>query len=532
MKIIGICLMAVILIPSPVLGWQAAKKKLVNWFNLDKEEDGVFGMSTEKAYRELLKNKKNTEVIVAIIDSGVDIEHEDLKNKIWTNDDEIPDNGIDDDRNGYIDDIHGWNFNGGKDGTNVLYDNWEITRLYVKYRKTYNNRGLKNKLPEEKESYEKYIAIKEEFEKKLKKAQTNYITLKKTYKKYMDSRKRVSAYLKSPYFSDQRVEAIDTNDKAVMEAKKILLHYHKHNWGKSTFENAIRFSERLVKYKLNPDYDPRHIVGDNYTDKTEKYYGNNNVVGPDPWHGTVNAGIIGADRNNKIGIKGIADNVKLMILRIAPASGDERDKDVANAIYYAVDNGAQIINMSIAKTHSPDKKYVDRAVKYAEKSGILLVTGSGNGARNIDKKPLYPNPRYLDTKLECNTWIVASASSWKGSDNLPAPFTNYSKRNVDLFAPGVDILTTSPGNKYDNVEGTSQACPMVSGAAALIWSYYPDLTVHQLKEILLKSVVKYEKKMVKCPGNPSKTIEFGELSRTGGIINVYRAILMAQDLFN
>lgn len=531
MKNICILLLAALLAFLPVTARGTGETNgPQNGFNLDPKEDGIYGLSTEKAYRELLKNKTSVEVVVAVIDSGVDIRHEDLESRIWTNTGEIPANHVDDDGNGYIDDVHGWNFNGGRNGANVFYDNWEITRLYVKSRNKFKNADLTNLNPEEKRSYKRYIALKEEFEKLQKKAQSNYDQIKKTLGKYIDAEKKVSEYLKTAAFTLQQLESINSQDKDIMEAKKFLHYYNKHNWGKERFKASLRFSEREVKYKLNTEFDPRHIVGDNYNDKTERFYGNNDVKGPDPWHGTINAGIIGADRSNGIGIKGIADNVRLMVLRVAPVSGDERDKDVANAIRYAIENGARIINLSIAKTYSPDKDIVDEAVKLAEKAGVLLVTGSGNDGRNIDKKPLYPNRKYLDTPGECKTWIVAGASTLKGGDNLAAPFSNYSRIDVDVFAPGVDIHSTSPGNKYQTVEGTSQAGPMVSGAAALIWSYYPGLTAVQLKDVLLSSVTTYDKTLVRTPGNSGKPVKFSELCQTGGIINVYRALLKARDL--
>lgn len=499
-----------------------------NWFNLDKKEDGVFGLSTEKAYRELLKDKKSFTMIVAVIDSGVDINHEDLKGKIWINENEIPANGIDDDRNGYIDDIHGWNFNGGKDGSSVRVDNWELTRMVVRYKEKFKNVNIQKLNREEKKLYKKYLIIKKEYEELLKKSKTNLKTLEETYKKYVDAETKITAYLKTEKYSDQQVEAINSENAEIKAAKKILLFYNKHNWKHKKFQDSIQFSKRMIDLKLNPHADHRYIVNDNYEDKSERYYGNNNVKGSEAWHGTVNAGIIAANRNNKIGIKGIVENVKLMVLRVAPDYGDERDKDIANAIYYAVDNGARILNISLSKTHSPDKKWVDKAVRYAEKHNVLLVTGSGNDGKNIDQKPLFPNPIYHNSGRKCRSWIVSGASSWSNMQNLVAPFSNYGRNMVDLFAPGIDIFTTFPGNKYGKVEGTSQSAPMVSGVAALVWSYFPDLTAVQLKEVLLQSIAKYKKIMVRCPGDQNKTIDFGALCGTGGIINAYQAILEAK----
>ena len=150
-------------------------------------------------------------------------------------------------------------------------------------------------------------------------------------------------------------------------------------------------SQNKLDYAYNPDYDSRKlIVKDNYADSNERFYGNNDVEGPDALHGTHVAGIVGAVVGNEIGSDGIARNVKLMSVRAVP-DGDERDKDVANAIRYAVDNGATIINMSFGKGYSWDKKAVDEAVKYAAKHDVLLVHAAGNSGQNNDKTDNFPN---------------------------------------------------------------------------------------------------------------------------------------------
>ena len=128
------------------------------------------------------------------------------------------------------------------------------------------------------------------------------------------------------------------------------------------YKGAYEYYGNQLEYGYNPDFDSRVVIGDNYEDQTEKYYGNNDVEGPDAFHGTHVAGIIGAERDNGLGMNGVADNVKIMSVRTVP-NGDERDKDVANAIRYAVDNGASVVNMSFGKGYSWNEEVVEKAIK-------------------------------------------------------------------------------------------------------------------------------------------------------------------------
>ncbi|NIP78067.1 MAG: S8 family serine peptidase, partial [Gemmatimonadetes bacterium] len=206
-----------------------------------------------------------------------------------------------------------------------------------------------------------------------------------------------------------------------------------------------RLEDRL-EYGLNPEFDPRDIVGDDYEDAGERVYGNAEVTGPRAGHGTGVAGIIAAERGNGIGEDGIASSVRIMVLRTVP-DGDERDKDVANAIRYAVDNGADIINMSFGKAHSPRKDVVDAAVRYAGERGVLLVHAAGNGGADLAEEPSFPTRVYADGG-EAQNWIEVGATDWRGGERLVAPFTNYGDEEVDVFAPGVDIRTTDIGNDF------------------------------------------------------------------------------------
>ena len=506
-----------------------------NWFNLDYETDGVHGVSTEKAYNELLKGKKSTTIIVSIIDSGMDEEHEDLKEVMWVNADEIPGNGIDDDNNGYIDDINGWNFIGGAGGKNIHHDALEATRLYAM---------LKDKKRNKKEE-KLFKKVEKEIEDNSSSAKQNMTT----YDMLKNSFLLLEEALDGKPLTMINLEAIDVSEdnkelqNAVRIYKNMLFPQMSANGMTEEdtvdiasyvkrFDRALNYFKTQADYYYNADFDPRaEIVGDDYKNSYEKGYGNNDVEGPDAQHGTHVGGIVGAKRNNDIGMDGVADNVQLMSVRAVP-DGDERDKDVANAIIYSVDNGAKVINMSFGKGFVYDKKAVDKAVKYAEKKGVLLVHAAGNSSLDTDVEDNYPN-KYCNDKRKrkpYSNWIEVGALSWKGAEDMPATFTNYGAKNVDVFAPGVDIYSTIPGSEYEPLSGTSMASPVTAGVAALVWSYYPELTVQELRKILVETSVKVDQE-VNVPGSRgAKKMAFSEMSNTGGIVNAYNALKAAEAL--
>ncbi len=497
-----------------------------NWFNLDPQTDMVRGVSTEKAYSELLPNKKSKTVIVAIIDSGIDIEHEDLKDKIWVNKGEIAGNGIDDDKNGYIDDVHGWDFIGNANGECVSHDNLELTRLYVKYKKVYDGKTAADFKGKQLDEFKFYEELKADFEKESQQAEQMVGMLNNFMTAYTNADIAVKKFLNKDVYTNDEVQSIQSDDAEIAKAKQVLGTIASMNIGIDDIKEGLDHYDNQLKYNLNVDFDPRGIVGDDYSNTKEKFYGNANVKGSDAMHGTHVAGIIGANRNNKIGIQGIANDIQIMVIRTVP-DGDERDKDVANSVYYAVDNGAKIINMSFGKAYSPNKDVVDAAFKYAEKKGVLIVHAAGNDGQNNDVTKNYPNAYYLKSKKVCKTWIEVGASSWE-SKNFAAGFSNYGQKSVDVFAPGVEIYSTTPENTYKNLQGTSMACPVVTGVAALVLSYYPNLTALQLKDIILKSVVNDGSSMVTVPGTQSDTMEFSKLCNSGGIVNAYNALKLAE----
>jgi len=502
-----------------------------DWHLLDPETDRVQGASVEKAYAELLRDRPARTITVAIIDSGIDIEHEDLKQVLWTNPGEVPGNGIDDDKNGYTDDIHGWNFIGSRDGLGeVNEDTYELTREYLRLEKKFGSTPENQITGKQKKEYESYKKIKDKYTRLRDSNKSEYEYYLRMNRNLAMSMDTLKAALRTDTLVRAAIDTFRSTNPTLSFAKGFTLLLLKNGDQdedlesiKAGLQEAVDYYKVIVEYGYNADFDSRILVGDNPTDPRERYYGNNNVKGPDPTHGTHVAGIVGADRNNGIGIKGIADHVRIMSLRAVP-NGDERDKDIANAIRYAVDNGAHIINMSFGKSISPEKYLVDEAVAYAEKKGVLIVHGSGNEKHDNDEVGNFPSRRYLSGK-EARNWLEVGASSSNGNETLVADFSNYGKKTVDLFAPGVDIYSTIPKNNYKDQSGTSMAAPVVTGVAALLWAYFPDLTAHQVVDILKSSTRKFDGLRVEKPDGGMAA--FSDLSNTGGLINAYSAIAMA-----
>ncbi|HYI77602.1 MAG TPA: S8 family peptidase [Chryseolinea sp.] len=544
--------MSVCLVHTTVVGIELQEQDTTpvasDWFLRDPETDKLQGTSTEKTYATLLQGKPSKTVRVAVIDSGIDVEHEDLKGIIWTNDDEIADNGIDDDKNGYVDDIHGWNFLGGKNGS-VNQETYELTREYIRLKPLYDSIDEKKIKKKNKAEYELWKKVKAEFEKELSSNKEQYELFSQQYNMYVNALGTlnycdsiVSKNLGVSSVSKSSLASVNSTNDTIRFAKETLLKVLENVDGDilvdefleeltlylGELKEGVEHFKSAVDYGYNPSFNPRTIVGDNPNDPYEKNYGNNDLKGGDPKHGTHVAGVIGANRKNDIGIKGIADNVEIIAIRVVPPSGDERDKDIANGIIYAVDNGAQIINMSFGKDYSPHKEAIDKAVKYAEQKGVLLMHSAGNESENLDNTTVFPN-RYYQNKKAAPNWMEIGASSWGRDSTLVASFSNYGKKSVDLFAPGVEIYSTTPNNEYEYLQGTSFSCPVASGVAALVWSYFPDLSSEQVKSILTQSSRKFDGLKVTEPGSGDE-VPFNDLSITGGMINAYEAIKLAQTI--
>ena len=499
-----------------------------DWFHSSRTDRNLPGLGTETAYQTILQNQPPRDTVtVAIIDSGIDVDHEDLRAERWTNPDEIPGNNEDDDGNGYVDDVHGWNFIGGPDGKNVHADTYELTRLYVNLRDRFADVDSATVSADERDAYERFQKIRREFRQKRQQAQKQFQNVQKARDAVQFATKTLEKHLDTDSLSRDTVESITSSTADVQRARDILMYFYRQDLTPSDVLEYHDYLERKVEHNYNPDFNPRPIVGDDYGDKSERIYGNNDVTGPDANHGTHVAGIVGATRENNLGINGVARGVRIMSVRAVP-NGDERDKDVANAIRYAADNGADVINMSFGKGYSPHKEVVDAAVQYADSLGVLMVHAAGNDGADVDTTDNFPTPRY-ENGGTASLWIEVGASSWKGGDQLAAPFSNYGDETVDVFAPGQSIYSTTPGNEYGRNDGTSMAAPMVSGLSALLMAYYPDLSARQVRDIILETAISYRDVQVRRPGNSDQTVAFGELSRTGAIVNAPAALRQAAE---
>ncbi len=511
-----------------------------NWHLLDINDDGFPGISLKKAYQ-LLKdnNKKPSKVIVAILDSGLDINHEDISPVLWKNPKEEVGNNLDDDGNGYIDDINGWNFIGGTDGKSLQVETLELTRYFKKYKAQFEGKNKFNIKESEREDYEKFLHFMTRYNDGKQKLASAIKNNEEEYAFFHKLIPPLQVAMEKSSFSEKELKKKRIRDEATKRLRDNFFRILERNKAKNlTSEKLIKHYEELssrmktlkdrLKYNYSLEFDGRAIIGDDSTNLNEKIYGNNDVS-KRAEHGTHVSGIIGAVRNNDIGINGIADNVVIMPIRNTPM-GDEKDKDVANGIRYAVDNGAKIINMSFGKDYSPNKQLVDSAVVYAREKGVLLVHAAGNDNKNTNYYYNYPSAILAKDSIASN-WIEIGASSPKMDENLPAKFSNYGNFSVDIFAPGVDIYATLPNNTYDTRSGTSMAAPVVSGVAGLLLSYFPHLTPEQVIKIIIDSGTPYSLD-VKLPGNESQKVSFASLSKSGKIVNAYEAVKLALEKYD
>ncbi len=510
---------------------QKVTKNQLNWYNGKGN-----AMFTDLSYQKILKNKESKSVIVAIIDSGVDVEHEDLKTNIWVNQDEIPNNNIDDDNNGFIDDVNGWNFLGNSSGENLNNVRLELSRLYADLSIKFKDLGVNEIESELKEEYSLFTEIKEKYEKKRNGIKNQVESFSQMLGMMSLADSLLKVYFKGNYLHKD-LKKLKKNHPQYDNAQKIIT-LHIFGLSFNSFKDQVNYLQKQLDYNYNANIDPRaEIIGDDPSNIEDDKYGNNDVEGPDAGHGTHCAGIIGAIRNNNLGNDGVAQNVKLMSVRAVP-NGDEWDKDIALAIRYAVDNGAKVINMSFGKAYSPEQEMVINAIRYAEKNDVLLVHAAGNSSSNNDISDHYPAPKYPSMKKPFTNWIEVGASTrfskakvkkgYLKRDGLAAEFSNYGAKSVDIFAPGHDIYSTVPNNKYDLYNGTSMAAPMVSGVAALLKSYYPQFSMLEVKNIIIQSAEDCNGLNTLLPGSITKEISFSKLCSTGGLVNVYNAIQLAE----
>lgn len=483
-----------------------------NWGHLDLVADTIPGMSVDKAYDEIIKNRKGTKTIVAVLDSGIDLNHEDLDDVLWTNTKEKAGNNKDDDGNGYIDDIHGYNFLG--ESYNEQLEYVRMLRLNIGDAATLSK--AKAKLDAK---YNEALQGKQQYEQILQ-AVKNADASVKTYLKKDTYTKEDLADIKAADEAMQNNIAILNQMFSIKDSIPEVL---------KELNDGIKYYTDQLNYNLNKDFNGRSPVGDDAYDISDVNYGNGNPKNrvDDESHGTHVAGIIAAERNNGKGVNGVANNVAIMSIRAVP-NGDEYDKDIARGIRYAVDNGARVINGSFGKSFSPKAEWVYEAIKYAADNNVLFVHAAGNDGANLDDPTNgnYPNDQINNGPEMADNVITVGALNPKYGSELVASYSNYGKVNVDIFAPGTDIYSTYPNNEYEYSPGTSMAAPAVAGIAALVMSQYPSLSAAQVKKIILQSGLPIKTTVI-LGSDGRKSGSLNEISTSGKIANAYNALVLA-----
>jgi len=508
-----------------------------SWGHHDLVVDTIPGMSVEKAYSELIKDYEGKNVLVAVLDSGIDIEHEDLSAVIWINKDEVPDNGKDDDKNGYVDDVHGWNFLG-----DIVGENLEMTRIIKAHQDKFEGKTASDIPASEKENFELYKKAKAEYDQEVQQTQQNIARYQQISQQLESAFEGISKALGKESFTKDELLNMDM-DAATDELKQQqqFMMFIMNNVGddievaKKQLNDALDYFNGRMDTHFNLDKDFRaEKLGDNPDDMSTKFYGNNQVSGPDPekedaLHGTHVAGIIAALRNNGLGMKGVADNVTIMPIRAVP-DGDEYDKDIALGIRYAVDNGAKIINTSFGKYYSTHPGWVNDAIKYAAENDVLIVNASGNEGKDLDENRVYPNDQWPGQAEEIadNFLNIGALTSEYGSKMI-ASFSNYGKISVDVFAPGAEIYATVPNNEYQYLSGTSMAAPNVAGVAAVIRSLFPKLSATQVKKVIMESGLSPNTDVI-LAGDSENVQPFAEISKSTNMVNLYNAIILASQM--
>ncbi|GAB5400773.1 MAG: S8 family peptidase [Aureisphaera sp.] len=506
--------------------------QLKSWAAADLLTDTIPGMSVDRAYTEILNGRKGQKVIVAVIDSGVDIEHEDLADVIWTNKDEVPGNGKDDDKNGYVDDIHGWNFLG-----DIIAENMEYVRYMKKLGPKFEGKSEASISAADRADFDIYQKAKAEYDKDIAEANGVVQQYTQILSQVKPAHKAMTAKLGKEDYNQKDLAGIQ--NPSAEEQQQIGMLSQMLNFGDSVPDVIEQISGGIDYYKgrltthFNMEADYRKVLGDNPDNMDIINYGNNDVDGPDPkeedaQHGTHVAGIIAAKRNNGIGMNGVADNAEIMVIRAVP-DGDEYDKDIALAIRYAVDNGAKVINTSFGKYYSPHPEWVWDAIKYASDNDVLIVNAAGNESYDLDTIQVYPNDQKGTGQEMGDTFITIGALNYDYGSEMVANFSNYGVSNVDVFAPGVKIYSTTPLNEYEYLQGTSMAAPAVAGVAATIRSYFPKLSAKEVKQVLMNSGLT-SKTPVILGGDASNQSNFNTITKSGKMVNLYNALIMADKM--
>lgn len=510
-------------------------KSTKNWLHLDIQLDSVPGISLRRAYDSILKDQKGNTIIVAVLDTELDINHIELKNKIWINKNEIPNNGKDDDGNGYIDDVHGWNFLGINKDKSLHFANSEIVRFLRNFKTDHqtNNKSSDTISTQHK----RYINLEKDYQKRvesLKKDQEYGDFLVDNYPK---SKALLKEIFPKENYTVKQLDSLDAIYSKTDKKKADLIFYMadfiRYDLSVSYIQNYKYTADGKRNKSYNLKYYDRDLLNDREENLSYTNYGNPSISSDlhISEHGTIVSGLIAADRDNQTGIKGIMKEVKIMPLKVSPIGGSVHDKDIALAIKYAVDHGAKVINMSFGKNLSKNKKWVEDAIKYAASKDVLIVSSAGNSNKNLDVVENYPNDQEFSKPEIASNFIKVGAIGWNPNKSFKSYFSNYGKSQVDLFAPGENIKTTKPFDSFKTDSGTSLSAAITSGVAGLIFSYYPELSASEVKRILMESGILCTIPVNIAPyGEKEKLVPFNELSKSGRVLNAYNALLLAERL--
>lgn len=505
-------------------------KKHINWWMKEKN-DSLASSDILKLFNRLSPRLKTTKqkVVIAVLDADVDIYHKRFKDFLWLNKYETAKDSLDNDNNGYIDDLHGWNFLGTKkDGSSLEFTLIEETRILRKFSKEeitqlYKEGSILFSYDSVKKSYDN---IKKSLIEKIspyKAAEAGYVFCMDTLRKTFQHKK----------LNLEIINTLQSKDTIVMQpCINYVKQMYEDDYPFDEFTEYLNYNRKALKTCLNLNYDNRVLVGDDIYDICDSQYGSPifSTITPKMEHGTEVSGVI------INALTSIQDNYKISLpIKIMPScitgNGDPTDKDTALAIRYAVDNGAKVINLSQTKSFSINKKFVDKALKYAEKKDVLIVKSAGNEGLNLDEVLRFPNDNNKKGEEFIDNMIVVSGSTKFTNKNIFDSDYNYGKKNVDVFAPGIDISTFSPSNNYTESSGTSYSAPIVATIAALLRSYFPNLSAKQVKQILMDSGTSYNVNIpFKQKDGSEKMIPFSELSKSGKVVNAYNAFIMAEKI--
>ena len=502
------------------------------WHWKDLEKDGVHGVSLFKAQQLLIDLKlKPAPIVIAILDGGIDTNHLQIKPLLWNNTKEIPGNHLDDDKNGYVDDLHGWNFLGNAAGQNINKASDEKSRIYHRYKSEFKQDNLDSATWDlkKKQTYKIWQQAAAEIIFTDEDAD-NLAFIKMARNAVVKMGVILIREIEDSNFTAEKLETYQPVGKLTADTKISYLRtlqalgIDKSNGHQSILDDLNEYISGKEQSAISMDNAPvdlrKNIIQDQYENFKDQYYGNNNITGPNAKHGTHVAGLAAGIVDTIVPNATFINPIRIMGVRVVP-DGDEYDKDVALGIRYAVNNGAKIINMSFGKSFSPEQPWVDSAIRYAASKDVLIIHSAGNESYDLNVKSVYPNPYSTVFKDKANNLITVGASSDPIiAESILTDFSNYGNQIVDVLSPGNKIYSSLPNQNYGYLNGTSMSAPILSHIAALIRSYFPKLSAIEVKTILLQSCWKPEDENTLFPiPQKDQAKKLNEMSAEGGIIN-------------